>query len=303
MGYILNRRRPMQYRSIWISDLHLGSRHARTGEVLDFLRSVECRHLYLVGDIVDGWELRRRWQWDDAANTVVQKILRKNRKETKITYLYGNHDEFLLRFAGLNLGGLRLAERVVHETADGRRFLVLHGHQLDGLVHFNRLLERVGSRLYSGILDFNLYFNRIRRRAGFGYWSVSAFLKYQAKSAVRYVTQFEEGMVKLAAGSGVDGVICGHIHRAEMRQVQGMEYLNCGDWVESCTALAEHWDGSIELLRWHEDRVCGARGGTGAHDAGPGGAGLVSAARPRGGGRGGGQTRQPELAGLFRDSV
>ncbi len=293
----------MRYRSIWISDLHLGSRHARTGAVLDFLREVECRHLYLVGDIVDGWELKRRWQWDDEANTVVQKILRKNRKETKITYLYGNHDEFLLRFAGLNLGGLRLAERVVHETADGRRFLVLHGHQLDGLVHFNRLLERVGSRLYSGILDFNLYFNRIRRRAGFGYWSVSSFLKFQAKSAVRYVTQFEEGMVKLAAGTGVDGVICGHIHRAEMRQVQGMEYLNCGDWVESCTALAEHWDGSIELLRWHEDPVCGARGGARAHDAGSGRSGLVSSSRPPSGGRDGRETRQPELAGLFRDGL
>lgn len=289
----------MHYRSIWISDVHLGSRHAQADALLGFLRDAECRHLYLVGDIIDGWELRRKWSWSEEANTVVQKILRKNRKETKVTYIYGNHDEFLQGFVGMPLGGLRLVERAIHVTADRRRFLVLHGHQLDGLVHFNRLLERVGSRLYTGILDFNLYFNRARRRMGFGYWSVSSWLKFQAKSAVQYVTQFEEGMVRLAADAGVDGVICGHIHRAEMRKVHGLDYFNCGDWVESCSALVEHWDGSFELIRFHEDRICRAGRGPGTHDAGPGAAGLVSAAGPRGGGRDGGGPSQPELAGLF----
>ena len=289
----------MHYRAIWISDVHLGSRHSRAESLLEFLREAECRHLYLVGDIVDGWELRRKWSWSPEANTVIQKILRKNRKETKVTYIYGNHDEFLQGFVGMSLGGVRLVERAIHVTADKRRFLVLHGHQLDGLVHFNRLLERVGSRLYTGILDFNLYFNRVRRRMGFGYWSVSAWLKFQAKSAVKYVTQFEEGMVRLAADAGVDGVICGHIHRAEMRKVQGLDYFNCGDWVESCSALVEHWDGSFELIRFHEDRVCSAGRGTGPHDAGPGGAGLVSAPGTPGGGGDGGGPSQPELAGLF----
>ncbi len=289
----------MHYRAIWISDVHLGSRHARADSLLEFLREAECRHLYLVGDIVDGWELRRKWSWSADANTVIQKILRKNRKETKVTYIYGNHDEFLQGFVGMSLGGVRLVERAIHVTADKRRFLVLHGHQLDGLVHFNRLLERVGSRLYTGILDFNLYFNRVRRRMGFGYWSVSAWLKFQAKSAVKYVTQFEEGMVRLAADAGVDGVICGHIHRAEMRKVQGLDYFNCGDWVESCSALVEHWDGSFELIRFHEDRVRGAGRGTGPHDAGPGGAGLVPTPGARAGGGDGGSPSQPELAGLF----
>lgn len=289
----------MQFRTIWISDVHLGSRHSQADVLLEFLRTAECRHLYLVGDIVDGWELKRRWNWHADANTVVQKILRKNRKETRVTYLYGNHDEFLQGFTGLSLGGVRLAERVIHTTADRRRFLVLHGHQLDGLVHFNRLLERVGSRLYEGILDLNLYFNRLRRRLGFGYWSVSAYLKYQAKSAVRYVTQFEEGMVRLAAAAGVDGVICGHIHRAEMRRVHGLEYLNCGDWVETCSALVEHWDGSFELLHFHEDRIRRSGRGPGPHDPGHGRQGLVPTPGPRDRGRDGGGPCQPELAGLF----
>jgi UDP-2,3-diacylglucosamine pyrophosphatase LpxH len=290
----------MRYRAIWISDVHLGSRHAQADALLSFLRDADCRHLYLVGDIIDGWELRRKWHWTEDANTVVQKILRRNRKETRVTYLYGNHDEFLQSYTGLPLGGVRVAERVIHVTADRRRFLVLHGHQLDGLVHFNRLLERVGSRLYTQILDFNLYFNRIRRRMGFGYWSVSSWLKFQAKSAVQYVTQFEEGMVRLAADAGVDGVICGHIHRAEMRRLNGLDYFNCGDWVETCSALVEHWDGSFELLKFHEDRIRGAGRGSGPHDAGSGGQGLVPAQGARNRGGDGGSPSQQELAGLFQ---
>lgn len=289
----------MLYRTIWISDVHLGSRHSQADALLDFLRESPCRHLYLVGDIIDGWELRRRWHWPADANTVVQKILRMNRKETRVTYLYGNHDEFLQGFRGLSLGGVRLVERAVHTTADKRRLLVLHGHQLDGLVHFNRLLERAGSRLYTGILDLNLYCNRVRRRLGFGYWSVSAWLKLQAKSAVQYVTRFEEGMVRLAAGAGVHGVVCGHIHRAEMRRVCGLDYFNCGDWVETCSALVEHWDGSLELMYYHENRVRGAGRGPGSHDPGAGDPGLVRppGARDRGGD--GRSASQPELAGLF----
>lgn len=245
----------MKYNAIWISDLHLGSRHSQTELLLEFLHNHECRHLYLVGDIIDGWELRRRWLWSSEANTVIQKILRMNRKQTRITYVFGNHDEFMQQFLGLNLGGVRLVERAIHEGIDGRRYLVLHGHQLDGLVLFNRLLERVGSRLYDWILEFNLHLNRLRRRLGFGYWSVAAYLKFQAKGAVRYVTQYEEAMVRMARQAGVEGVICGHIHRAEIRTVQGFEYLNCGDWVESCTALAEDFEGNIHLLKLQQSGV------------------------------------------------
>ncbi|MEY3277051.1 MAG: hypothetical protein RL153_2319 [Verrucomicrobiota bacterium] len=289
----------MQYRALWISDVHLGSRHAQSRALLEFLRGVECRHLYLVGDIVDGWELRRRWQWDPDANTVVQKILRMNRKETRVTYLFGNHDEFMEGFAGLSLGGVQLMERTIHVTADRRRMLVLHGHQLDGLVHFNRLLERVGSRAYDWILDVNLHFNRVRRRLGFGYWSVASYLKLQAKSAVKYVTRFEEGMCRLAEASRVDGVICGHIHRAEMRVIGGVTYLNCGDWVESCTALAEHFDGSFELIRYHEKGPGDAGRGTRAPDPGIVVPGRVPTSGARGGGRDGRPPGQPELAGLL----
>ncbi|MBL9176341.1 MAG: UDP-2,3-diacylglucosamine diphosphatase [Verrucomicrobiales bacterium] len=242
----------MNYRTIWISDVHLGSRHAQTELLLDFLRENECRHLYLVGDIVDGWELKRRWLWNSESNTVVQKLLRKQRNNTRVTYIHGNHDEFLQQFAGLSVGGVRIAEHAIHIGPDRKRYLVIHGHQLDGLVHFNRLLERVGSRLYDVILELNTHFNRLRRRLGFGYWSVSAYLKHNTKSAVRYITQFEDAMIQLARKHRVHGVICGHIHRAEQRNVRGIRYLNCGDWVESCTALAEDYDGVIHILHWHE---------------------------------------------------
>ena len=247
----------MRYRSIWISDVHLGSRHAQTELLLDFLRHHQCRHLYLVGDIVDGWELRRRWLWNADSNTVIQKILRIHRKETRVTYICGNHDEFLQHFVGLSIGGVRVVDHAIHVGADRRRYLVIHGHQLDGLVHFNRLLERVGSRLYDLILTLNTHFNRLRRRMGFGYWSVSSYLKQNTKSAVRYITGFEDGMVRLAQEHRVHGVICGHIHRAEQRQIHGLKYLNCGDWVESCTALVEGFDGQFQILRWHERKAGG----------------------------------------------
>jgi UDP-2,3-diacylglucosamine pyrophosphatase LpxH len=289
----------MQYRTIWISDIHLGSRHAQSGRLLSFLRDAECEHLYLVGDIIDGWELRRRWLWDQEANTVVQKILRKNRKDTKVTYVYGNHDEFVEHFAGLNLGGVRFVERAVHTTADRQRYLVIHGHQLDGLVHFNRLLERVGSRLYDWILLFNLYFNRVRRRLGFGYWSVSSWLKFKAKSAVRYVTQFEDGMAQIAAKSRVDGVICGHIHRAENRQINGVHYLNCGDWVESCTALVEHFDGSFEILNLSDISADGRERDPADQEQVAQRPATVTAVRPAGRRRPRGGESEPELAGLF----
>src|SRR5580765_6817822 len=244
----------MNYRSIWISDVHLGTRHSQVGKLLAFLRETECEQLYIVGDFIDGWQLRRKWFWTEEYNVLVQKLLRKNRKQTKVTLITGNHDEFLEHFFGLNFGAVRLVERVVHRAADGKRYLVIHGHQFDGLAHFNRLLDRVGSALYDRILDLNVWINRFRRMFGFGYWSFASFIKLKAKSAMKYVADYEEALIQFAIKSQMDGVICGHIHRPEIRPVGEVLYLNCGDWVENCTALAEHFDGRIELLRFDDQQ-------------------------------------------------
>lgn len=273
-----------QFRSIWISDIHLGTKHAQVDALLDFLRDHECRYLYLVGDFFDGWQLQSKWHWQDNYNVLIQKLLRKSRKDTKIIYITGNHDEFLEQFLGMNFGSVTIAREVIHTAANGKKFLVLHGHQFDGLTQFNRLLEKIGTRLYDWILDFNLYFNRVRRRLGFGYWSLAAYLKSKAKSAVKYVTEYEETIVQMARKHEVEGVICGHIHRAEMKRIGDVQYMNCGDWVESCTALVEDFAGNIQLLNFHEDDVLRARRGARSHDTGDGGEGDG-----RGGGAPGGR--------------
>lgn len=260
--------RGRRWRSIWISDVHLGTKHAQVDALLEFLRLNQSRYLYLVGDFIDGWELRRTWHWADNYNTLIQKILRKNRKGTRVVYVTGNHDEFLEAFVGLRFGGLKLVEDVVHETADGRRYLVIHGHQFDGLTHMNRLLERVGSRVYEWILNLNHWLNRLRHRLGLGYWSFAAYLKARAKTAVKYVTNYEAAMAGLAASRQVDGIICGHIHRAEIQRIGRLDYFNCGDWVESCTALVEDFAGNFSLIHFHENLVHGAGRRTGSPDAG-----------------------------------
>ncbi len=188
----LNLGEPITCRSVWISDIHLGTRHARVAELLDFLRVVDCKYLYIVGDFIDGWELKFRWYWRDDYNVLIQKLLRKSRKQTKVIYISGNHDEFIEQFMGTRFGNVTIARQAIHTAADGKKYLVIHGHQADGLTHFNHLLEKLGSHLYNWILDFNLYFNRVRRRMGFGYWSVAAYLKSKAKSAVKYITEYED---------------------------------------------------------------------------------------------------------------
>jgi UDP-2,3-diacylglucosamine pyrophosphatase LpxH len=261
---------PTRWRAIWISDVHLGSRHTQTGALLNFLRTIESEYLYLVGDMVDGWELKRRWHWTEQHNTLIQKLLRKQRKGTKVIYLTGNHDEFLEPFVGLRFGGIRLAREVIHRAADGRRYLVVHGHQFDGLTHFSRQLERLGAGLYTWILDANLWLNRLRRSLGLGYWSVAASLKNRTKRAVQYITRYEASMARLAEAKGVDGVICGHIHRAEIRRIGSLEYMNCGDWVESCSALAEDHAGRFHLIHVHVSALHCAGGRSRSHDAGAG---------------------------------
>jgi UDP-2,3-diacylglucosamine pyrophosphatase LpxH len=242
----------MNYRSIWISDVHLGTRHSQVGKLLDFLRETECEQLYIVGDFIDGWQLRRKWYWTEEYNLLVQKLLRKNRKQTQVTFIIGNHDEFLEQFLGLNFGAVQLAERTVHIAADGKRYVVLHGHQFDGLAHFNRLLDRVGSALYERILDMNVWVNRVRRLLGFGYWSFASYIKLKAKRAMKYVNDYEEALIQFARKSEACGVICGHIHRPEIRQVGEVVYMNCGDWIENCTALVEDYTGKISLINFHE---------------------------------------------------
>lgn len=242
----------MNYRSIWISDVHLGTRHSQVNKLLAFLRETECEQLYIVGDFIDGWQLRRKWFWTEEYNLLVQKLLRKNRKQTRVTFIIGNHDEFLEQFLGLNFGAVQLAERTVHIAADGKRYVVIHGHQFDGLAHFNRLLDRVGSALYERILDMNVWVNRVRRLLGFGYWSFASYIKLKAKRAMKYVNDYEEALIQFARKSEACGVICGHIHRPEIRQVGDVVYMNCGDWIENCTALVEDFTGKISLLNFHD---------------------------------------------------
>ena len=259
-----------QYRSVWISDIHLGTRHAQVDALLDFLRDVDCKYLYLVGDFIDGWQLKSKWHWQDSYNVLVQKLLRKSRKTTKVIYITGNHDEFLEQFLGMRFGRVIIAREAIHTAANGKKYLVLHGHQFDGLTQFNRLLEKIGTRLYDWVLDFNLHFNRVRRRFGFGYWSLAAYLKFKAKSAVKYITEYEDTIVQMARKQNVHGVICGHIHRAETKTIGGVEYLNCGDWVESCTALVEDFQGNIQLIHFHENDVLHSRRGPRPYDPGDG---------------------------------
>lgn len=242
----------LRFRSIWISDLHLGSTACHARLLLDFMRHTESTHLYLVGDIVDGWQLRRRWFWPQAHNDVVQKVLRKARKGTRVIYVPGNHDEFARHFAALSFGGIELRDEAIHVTADGRRLLVLHGDLFDAVVQCAKWLAFVGDRLYLLTLHLNRWFNIVRARLGFPYWSLSQFLKYKVKNAVNYIADFEHALAHEARRRGMDGVVCGHIHKAEIKLIDGVLYCNDGDWVESLTALVETSDGKLSILHWKD---------------------------------------------------
>jgi UDP-2,3-diacylglucosamine pyrophosphatase LpxH len=241
-----------QYRAVFISDTHLGTRDCRSDFLIDFLRRMTCRQLYLVGDIVDGWRLRRSWYWDDAHNEVARLIVRHARNGAEVTYIPGNHDEMLRAWLalGLEVAGVRLASEAVHVTSDGRRLLVIHGDEFDSVVRYARPLAFLGDRAYAAALAVNRWFNDGRRRLGYPYWSLSAWAKRQVKEAVKAIDRFEIALTDEARRRGFDGVVCGHIHHAEMRDVNGVLYLNDGDWVESCTAVVEHHDGRLELIDW-----------------------------------------------------
>ncbi len=225
------------YRAIFLSDIHLGTKGCKADFLLDFLRFNEADRIYLVGDIVDGWRLKKTWYWPQAHNDVVQKLLRKARKGTKIIYVPGNHDEALRNYTGVHFGGVVVASDTIHETADGRRLLVLHGDAFDGVVKYAKWLALLGDWAYNVMLQVNTWYNHTRRALGFGYWSLSAYLKNKVKNAVDFVDDFERAVAEEARRRQVDGVVCGHIHKAEMREIEGILYINDGDWVESCTAL------------------------------------------------------------------
>ncbi|SFE87861.1 UDP-2,3-diacylglucosamine diphosphatase [Paracidovorax wautersii] len=245
--------RPVQrYRTLWISDLHLGTPGCQAEALLDFLRHTECETLYLVGDIVDGWQLRRNWYWPQAHNDVVQKLLRKARKGTRVIFIPGNHDEFARRYLHLNFGGVTVAEDWVHETADGRKLWVIHGDLFDGVIQCAKWLAHVGDSLYEFTLRLNRHLNTLRARMGLPYWSLSQYLKRRVKRAVSYVDDFENAVAREAKKRGLQGVVCGHIHHAELRDIGGTLYANDGDWVESLTALAEQADGTLQILQWSE---------------------------------------------------
>lgn len=239
-----------KFRTVWISDVHLGTRGCNAELLVDFLRSIDCQTLYLVGDIVDGWRLKKGWYWPDAHNEVVRRVLKMAHRGTRVVFVAGNHDEMLRDYAGLTFGGVELVLEAIHTTADGRRLLVTHGDAFDGVVLYARWLAFLGDKAYELLLRANILFNLIRRRLKMPYWSLSAYMKKRVKNAVQFICSFEEAVATEAHKRGLDGVVCGHIHSAEIRDFNGITYYNDGDWVESCTALVEDAQGRMTILDW-----------------------------------------------------
>ncbi len=245
---------PQRYRTIWISDFHIGTRRSQTDLLLDFLKHTESDTLYLVGDIVDNWSLQKTWYWDQSHNDVIQKLLRKARKGTKVIYIPGNHDERFRDFVGSRFGRVAVMQDSIHVTADKKRYLVLHGDEFDGVVRYAKWLAVLGDQAYERALDLNRFVNLVRRKLGMPYWSLSSYLKRRVKQAVQFVSNFEQAVVREAKKRKVDGVICGHIHTPEISMIDGIHYCNDGDWVESCSALVEHQDGRFELIHWADHK-------------------------------------------------
>jgi UDP-2,3-diacylglucosamine pyrophosphatase LpxH len=238
------------YRTIWSSDIHLGTPGCRADYLLEFLRVHSCETLYLVGDIMDGWRLSKGWYWPQTHNDVIQKILRAARKGTRVIYVPGNHDEVSRQFIGLSFGGIEVADDAIHVTPNGQRLLVIHGDLFDAVMQHATWLAHLGSWLYELLLNVNRWMNAVRLRLGLPYWSMSQYVKHQVKDAVNFISQFEQAMAVEARRRGCDGVVCGHIHKAEIRDIDGILYCNDGDWVESMTALVETFAGELDIIHW-----------------------------------------------------
>lgn len=238
------------FRTLFLSDVHLGARGSQADRLLDFLRVHDADTIYLVGDIIDGWALQSNWHWPQSHNDFVQKILRRVRKGARVIYVPGNHDEFLRNYYGTHFGGIEVVETAIHHGIDGRKYLVIHGDIFDLVVQNARWLAHLGDRAYDFAIQMNRLVNVFRKMFGRPYWSLSQWAKQKVKNAVNYIGAFEETLAAEARRHDADGVICGHIHFPVIRDMNGVRYMNCGDWVESCTALVEHHDGRFEILTW-----------------------------------------------------
>ncbi len=247
------RRQRRRYRTIWVSDIHLGTRGCNAQMLIDFLDSTDSETMYLVGDIIDGWRLRRSWYWPAAHNDIVWRVMKRAKRGTRVVFIPGNHDEMFRQFAGLTFGGIEIRRNAIHETADGRRLMVTHGDEFDTVVMCHRWLAFAGDAAYSMLMRLNVVINAVRQRFDLPYWSLSKHAKHKVKNAVEFISRFEEAVAHEAGERGVDGVVCGHIHTAEIRDFGDITYYNDGDWVEGCTALVEHFDGRMEVLHWGEE--------------------------------------------------
>ena len=247
-----------QFRTIWISDIHLGTRGCNAGMLIDFLDHVDSETLYLVGDIIDGWRLKKKFFWPAAHNDVVWRLLKRTKRGTRVVYIPGNHDEVFRQFSGLDFGGVEIRRKAIHETADGRRLLVLHGDEFDAITMAHRWLAHAGDAAYTALIALNHWLNAFRRTFGMPYWSLSKHAKAKVKKSVEFISRYENVVAHAAGIRGVDRVVCGHIHTAEIREIGGIAYYNDGDWVEGCTALVEHHDGRMELLHWADEMTARA---------------------------------------------
>ena len=242
------------YKSLFISDLHLGTKGCQADKLLEFFKFSRSENLYLVGDIIDVWAMQKTFYWPQPHNDVIQKILRKARHGTKVFYIVGNHDEVFRKFIPMHFGDINIVNRVIHETQLGKKYLVVHGDAWDGVMKYAKWLSKLGSIAYELLLRLNIVINFFRKLRGKSYWSLAKFLKYKVKNAVKYIGEYERTVSDYAKRKNYDGIICGHIHHAEDQNFDGINYLNCGDWVESCTALAEKYDGTFEIIYWDNAR-------------------------------------------------
>jgi UDP-2,3-diacylglucosamine pyrophosphatase LpxH len=243
----------MKVRSIFLSDIHLGTRGCQADSLISFLREYEAEHLFLLGDIIDFWAMNRSIHWTAAQNTVVQKVLRRARHGEKVMLIPGNHDEALREFVGASFGDIRVVGEHIHETADGRKLLLLHGDEFDQVTRHHRWLAVLGDIGYNLLVHLNSWLSLVRRSLRIsGYWSLAGYAKRRVKSAVSFIFDFEDAVIHTVRERGLDGIVCGHIHSATLRETDGVLYINCGDWVDSCTAIVEHPDGRLELVEWRQ---------------------------------------------------
>jgi len=241
----------LRFRSIFLSDIHLGTRGCQAGRLLDFLREHEAEHLFLVGDIIDFWAMSRAIHWTPEQNTVVQKVLRRARHGEHVMLIPGNHDEALREYIGASFGDIQLEHEHIHVTADGKQYLLIHGDEFDQVMRHHRWVAVLGDIAYNLLVRVNAWLSWMRRTLRIpGYWSLAGYAKRRVKRAVSFIYDFEDSVIRAVRSRGLDGVICGHIHSAAVRDVDGVKYINCGDWVDSCTAIVEHQDGRMELIEW-----------------------------------------------------